>query len=324
MSNEEETTVTKAPRRFSWKCASYFVLLLIVILIAIMLAIPYFQPAEPSLKPEIEQLQSDIASLRKQLSSLQTENVTLRSTLQTVGQKVQTIAETDATKKTPWAVAEARYLIKLADAILQLEQNPALAAKALQLADEQLKEVSDANVDAVRKALAADILALQSVPAVDVKGIYMKLFALQDYITQLSLRNQPSGKTLATTVEPMETLPWWKRGLQNTWGEIRQLVSVRYNASNQMPFMTPDQQALLYQNCRAELMQAMWALTHGQPEIYQKSLQQVTTWIKTYFVVDSSETNAVLTELANLEKVDIHPTLPSISSSTEAIQSLGS
>jgi uroporphyrin-3 C-methyltransferase len=84
-----------------------------------------------------------------------------------------------------------------------------------------------------------------------------------------------------------------------------------------MPLMIPEQKTFLYQNLHAMLAQTIWALLHKQPVIYQSSLQQVATWIKQYFVSDASSTCAVLSDLTQLEKIDVHPPTPTITNTLQ-------
>jgi uroporphyrin-3 C-methyltransferase len=114
----------------------------------------------------------------------------------------------------------------------------------------------------------------------------------------------------------------WKRGLQTSWQALQKIVVVRYHESGALPFMTPDQQLFLYQNVHAMISQSMWALLHGQTIIYQKSLQQTINWVKEYFLLDSPVTQAVLNELNELQKIDIHPATPEISGSLQAFTAM--
>jgi len=118
---------------------------------------------------------------------------------------------------------------------------------------------------------------------------------------QSNLQEQKS----ATAVTQNESV--WQRGLHEMWRSLKTIVVVRNNLNGSMPLVTPEQKAFLYQNVHAMIAQSTWALLNQQPAIYQSSLQQLTEWIKRYFVLDAPQTRAMLNDLSQLEKIDIHP-----------------
>jgi uroporphyrin-3 C-methyltransferase len=67
------------------------------------------------------------------------------------------------------------------------------------------------------------------------------------------------------------------------------------------------------------LQQAQWAVIHSNAAVYQSSLQQATSWIQQYFANNEPTTQAMLSVLDALQKVNIQPELPDI---TPALQAL--
>jgi uncharacterized protein HemX len=108
--------------------------------------------------------------------------------------------------------------------------------------------------------------------------------------------------------------------LQQTWQALRQIVIVRYNPNGTPPLTLPEQQDFLFLNLHAALEKAMWGLLHQQPEVYRASLEQTLKWIKLYFVQDAPPTQSLLTNLTELQALDIHPTTPKITDSLKAFQ----
>jgi uroporphyrin-III C-methyltransferase len=192
---------------------------------------------------------------------------------------------------------------------LQFENNIPQAIVLLQNADGYLSGLSDDRLRPVRKALAADVAALQAVPQIDVVGIYMRLVALNDQIKQLPLPNKPQ-QTDVVQAPSNENLPWWKRGLRQTEQALKQIVVIRYNAQDTLPFITPEQQNFLILNLHAEMENAIWGLLHQQPEIYRTSLTQAKNWIIQYGQSDSPMTKSLITNLTQLEQMNIKPEPP--------------
>jgi uroporphyrin-3 C-methyltransferase len=171
----------------------------------------------------------------------------------------------------------------------------------------------------IRKALAADITALQAVPVIDLAGTYAEVLALNAQVDKLPLPSKrPAADTAATGNTDAQKISWWRAGLHQSWEMLSKIVVVRYNKPGERPFIPPEQQDFLYQNLHATFEQALSAIVHRQPEIYRASLQQGAAWIQQYFLTDSSVTQAELSSITKLQAVTLRPELPNISASLQA------
>jgi uncharacterized protein HemX/uroporphyrinogen-III synthase len=261
---------------------------------------------------QISQLRQAIEAARQNTSQLQ---ATLNDQQQALSQIHNTQQVKDALN-----IGEAQYLAALAQDNLQIGDNVPLVINLLQNADQKIRDLSDPNLLAIRKALASDIAALQAVPTVDTTGIYLQLAALNTQVDKLPLPTLRPAEETQDANEPTKRIVWWKRGLQQSWESIRKMVVIRYNKAGQIPFITPDQQQYLYQNLHAMFEQAMAAVVHKQPEIYQASLAQATNWIKQYFLGDAAVTQAMLSNLTQLQNQNIKPALPPITATLQALR----
>jgi uroporphyrin-3 C-methyltransferase len=266
---------------------------------------------------QLQQLQADFIELQKSASAVEQ----LADDIKSLRQSVNTLAQAKQSSQTQWLMEEARYFVKLANHNLQFAHNVQLAMTLLKLADREVSAIDKADVQGsnLRRALAADIAHLHSTPQVDVAGLYMKLMALNGQLDKLPLLiKQANIPESNTPVTPEQKQEWWQRGLHSSWQVLKSMVIVRYNRNGLVPLMTPDQQVFLYQNLHALLAQATWALLHQQSIIYQTSLQQTVVWIKQYFLLESPMTQAVLSDLVQLEKIDVQQSVPSITDSLKA------
>lgn len=261
----------------------------------------------------ITQLQMNVTRLTQQ-----TEQLTGQVNNQ--DQIINTLRQTQTGKnRDEWRVIEAEFLAKLANDKLQYENNINQAIVLLQASDQEIRDLNDARFLVIRKAIAEDIANLQALTQVDVPGVYSRLSAVNDQINAIPLPNKPVEKGEITTTTN-ENLPWWKRGLNQTWDALRQIVIVRYNQTGALPLVTPDQQAFLFQNLHSMIERAMWGLLHQQSEIYQSSLQQATGWINQYFVLDSPAKQSVLSALKELQEINVLPEAPKSSQSLQAFK----
>jgi uroporphyrin-3 C-methyltransferase len=257
--------------------------------------------------------QQKISTLQKMLADTQQ---TVNSSL-TTQQQVMSELHSSQNSKNNWRISEAQYLVDLANTNLQIGENIPEVIVLLQTADQKIRDASDPAVQSIRKALAADIVALQAVPVVDVSGIYLKLSALNNEIDKLSLPNRRPSIAEAQPNMSDEPVSWWRRGLHMT-GEALS------NKPGERPFIPPEQQDFLYQNLHATFEQALSAVVQRQPEIYRASLAQASQWIKQYFLVDAPLTQSMLNTLAQLDTATLRPALPTIAASLQAFSDYAS
>jgi uroporphyrinogen III methyltransferase / synthase len=275
--------------------------------------------ATASISNQIAANQQEITTLRQAVTEAQNNSKTLQDALQAQQDSINKIHNTDQTKDA-LNVGEAQYLAALAQDNLQIGDNVPLVINLLQTADQKIRDLTDPKLLPLRKAFATDIAALQAVPTVDITGIYLQLAALNNQVDKLPLPTlRPAQETTEATPGGKRVV-WWKRGLQNSWDVIRKMVVIRYNKSGQVPFITPEQQQYLYQNLHAMFEQAMSAVVHKQPQIYQASLTQAADWIRQYFIGDAAATQAMLTSLTQLQAQNIKPALPTIDATLQALR----
>ena len=324
-SDNTAVTTEKKPGQKKGFCA--FILFCIVIALIgacsygmyrLMLANKQLSATTTDLTSQIAQNQKDITALQTTLTDVQQTTKQSQTDLSNQETAIAELKNAQQTKNDDWTVAEAQYLVKLANDNLQIGDNIPLVINLLQTADQELQGSTNPKLTAMRKALADDLASLKALPEVDFTGIYMRISALNDQVDKLPL---PTKRPLATSDQtPVAQTVWWKRGLQNTWESLQKIVVVRYNQPGVRPFILPEQQEFLFQNIHAMFEQAMSAVVHRQPEIYQASLKQAADWIQKYFLPDAPEVQAQLKELTELQNINIRPTLPNLTASLQAFR----
>jgi len=333
MSNEEDKNITTdqvpsktVSKSMLFKTLACFILVAIIAIIGYVVYFRYIDVMlESSVKEDqqIQQMQTAVTGLE---NITQTQQKSLQSLTEDLNQLKQSTAASEqnpSNNKDKWLAEEARYLVKLADINLQFRQSVSEALTLLKLADSEIRNATNPAFVEVRKALAADMMDLQSVQEVDKTGIYMHLLALNNKLESLPLMNKPSAESeIKQTSIPSENLSWWRKGLNKSFESLRSLVVVRYNASGKMALVPPELQAYLYQNWHLALTQTMTALLQGENNIYRASLQQLITSINEYAMPDTPVVNAFLAELSQLKAIDIHPATPKISRSLQAVEAL--
>lgn len=303
-------------RRSSWGKIGIFISTLALVIFVCGFGYGYFQLSQVniSLAENVSDLQRRYASTQEQLDKTQTALTALQQAAQKSEdlskQQEQMMTEWKSAQQgnlNKWHVAEAQYLVKLANDHLQFDHDVPLAISLLQRADQELANSQDADSLQIRKSIAANIANLQAAPKVDITAIYLKLSGLNSQVDQLPLPVSP----LAAEEKPATPLPadasWWQSGWQKTMDALHKIVIVRYNTSNTLPLALPDEKAFLYQNLHAQFEQAMLALLNRNAAIYEASLARAQDWVKQYFVSDAEVSKAMQESLNDLRKTTIQP-----------------
>ncbi|GAA3960899.1 uroporphyrinogen-III C-methyltransferase [Allohahella marinimesophila] len=282
---------------------------------------------------------SSMSTLQQQLQAYDTRIDELSAQLDKTAQ--QLLAD-QATSRTDWLLAEAEYLLRLANQRVLLEKDVDSALAILIAADEALKETDEVAVIPIRKTIASEMLALKSLGEVDVTGAYLKLEALAEQITRmdesLMLKESPlakqtmeSGDGLVINPDAEQTdtsaaeeadQPWYRKALTTAQETLNRFVIVRDLDEPIAPLLAPEQTHYLRQNLRLMIEQAELALLEQNQEIYSNSLDKAEKWIRSYFVEDSSQTNALLDSIESLKAISVDPELPDISASLRQLKGL--
>jgi uroporphyrin-3 C-methyltransferase len=238
-----------------------------------------------------------------------------------------------------WQLAEAEYLLRLANQRLAMEQASESAIALLKAADIIIRDSEQVGTYGIRRAIAADLAALTAVPSVDVEGVYARLAALSGMAAQLTFippRSKPvvADKTPNVTTEktpeavPKEAADWalslWQ-GTKNVgasvWGELKQLVKVQSRAQEQgQQLLTPAAELLVRMRIEMALSQTQVALLRRQQTIYDQSLVGVKQLLTQYYRSSDGVAQAMHTQIDSLDKVKVLANMPNISGSLVALQ----
>jgi uroporphyrin-3 C-methyltransferase len=223
-----------------------------------------------------------------------------------------------------WLLAEAEYLLRLANQRLELERDWDGAVSMLTAADNVLIETRNPRLDKVRAQIARELMALRAVPAVDRVGAIFRLQALQEQVTSLPWMPEKLIPDVAVEEEPrvLEEQTWY----WNTWftvkDNITRMVRIRERDAPIAAPLTPDQQYYLQQNMHLMLEQAQVALLREQTELYTHSLGRVQEWLDQYLVMEDERTRAARAALAQLAAWDVSPERPDVTKSLILLQKL--
>lgn len=312
-----------------------------LILLAGLVALTLWSWQQWQSQQQLEQSLNHVSELNRQLDQrlnegssdrsdrLQSLESTLREQQQQLGEQQRQIdhnarelLDAGNRTRTDWLLAEAEYLLRIANQRLLIEQDIRGALAALNSADEVLRETDDVGAYPVREQLAKEIMALRSVSDVDRTGLYLKLEAARETVSELTDQaliedqapgsdHRKSGQDTTAEGEQGAVAKAWQR-VTESLGEV---VSVRRLDEPVKPLLSPDQSAWARLNLQLMVEQAELAVLRGHEDLYQQALDKAVTSLETWYDGSDNRVTALRDTLAELKNRDINPELPDISRS---------
>lgn len=259
------------------------------------------------------------ASLEESVSTLEGKFADYRGEVnETLDRVLAELSSEQQTDERDWLHAEAAYLLRLANQRLQLERDVKGAAALLRTADARLKEADNPALVPVRREIASELGALESVPEVDRTGLWLTLNAQQEQIAGRPLSQDIDEITASSSMEEAPTGSW-QRQLSSFGQELKSLVTVRKHDEALEALISPEQETYLRQSVRLVIEQAQLALLKEDETLFEASLDKAITLIEGYYDTDDSGVQSVLARLGELKGASVRPELPDISGSQQAL-----
>lgn len=227
-----------------------------------------------------------------------------------------------------WLIADAEYLLSVANERLHLIGDVNTSREALEAADQRLRESGDAAVFKVREEVAKEIAALKNVPVPDIVGLFGSVQALQGQVDQLALILPYSGKTLAPPAKEKEEKPGAEgktdqgSGLvDSALNELEDIVTIRRTDQPVEEILTPQQVQFVREQLRVKLEMIKIALVQQNEAIFHASVQDAKAWTEKNFT-QIGENQKFINELNRLSKTKIRSHFPDISASLKMLRDI--
>lgn len=277
-----------------------------------------------ALRSQVNKLEGELARLDDEREA---QNLLLERTQIRLSDAIKQVEAGRSTSEADWRLAEAQYLLRLANQRVLMEQRPEGALTLMRSADKVLAELDDVSLYKLRQTIAQDIAKLEAVPKLDVEGSYLRLAALINQTSELptlSLEQQRQLPQLLQEITPEAVDETLKQDIQSAFGRamssLENLVVIQQHDRPVEPLLSPEQGHYLRQNLQLLLEQAQLALLRQQQSIYETSLTRSIELLTRFFDIDNSATAALKDALEQLKTLQVAPQMPSISSSLEALQ----
>jgi uroporphyrin-3 C-methyltransferase len=268
--------------------------------------------ADGALESRIADLQGDLERRADILDSLPGRMSNLENS-------VAAMQGASAGARDTWLLAEAEYYMQIANAQLQLGNNPRLAMLALEMADERVVQMADPALTDVRRALASEVAALEAMEKPDLEGTMLTLASLSRVVDSLPLRAagdeaRESGGTAAEE----------QGAAARAWDSVKDamsgLVKVTPPDEETRVLLTPDAARLIRSNLALQLQAARLALLRGEQTIFEQSLEDADALLEQYFDGASAQVKSAQATIAEIRDSMVAVAAPDISESLRLIR----
>jgi uncharacterized protein HemX len=285
---------------------------------------------------QISDYQAQLAAIQSQLAAVQTDvgnkeahftnsvtefsklqNEKLDATRKDLSEEIQKLQRQLGKTRGDWLLADAEYLLSVANQRLLLMGDVNTTLEALEAADQRLRESGDAAAYKIREQLAKDISEMSKVNAVDVVGIYATLQNLESQIDSLTLLLPYAGKD--ETIKPVS--PDVKKDPKDLIGQLETMVTIRHVQQHVNEILTPEQAQFIREQLRVKLEMIKIALVQQNDTLYQASLADTQKWISGNFVKEKASEHFTLA-LDKLTDVRIRSQFPDISLSLKMLRDI--
>lgn len=256
-------------------------------------------------------LQSQRDEVQQQLSAIETR-------LRSQAKRLRAMSDTS---REDWLLAEAQYLLKLANQRIRIERSAEGAEALLEEADAILRDLEDPDLYDIRRTIAKDLAALRLTKKIDVEGLYLRLAALTENIESIPMLPVSVIEAEKASEEEMTEAPnpsgfWQKVGTSwdNFTSAFGEFVRVRKVGDTPKALLPPLDHLYLQQNLRLMLERAQLALLREHQDIYSQSLMQAVVWVEEHYS-PSDIRERFITELEKLSEKNITQKLPDITPS---------
>lgn len=266
---------------------------------------------DPELDAKLSALRQEFDERVRLLSSLPTRMSTLESS-------VASLAGVSEGARDAWILAESEYYMQIANAQLQLANNPHLASLALKMADERIVQLANPALTDVRRAISDELAALDVMEKPDIEGATLTLASLARVVDSLPLASAATSDDDVQEIDPELS------GASRAWASVKNamsgLVKVTPPDQARLAQLSPDAEYFLRNNIALQLQAARVALLRGEQAIFEQSLDDTNALLNDYFDTGSTQVASALATIAEIRGHVFATEVPDISESLRLLR----
>lgn len=255
----------------------------------------------------------------------QLHNDKLESTRKELNEDIARVQRQLGKTRGDWLIADAEYLLSVANERLHLVGDVNTTREALEAADQRLRESGDAGIFKVREEIAKEIAVIKGVMVPDIVGMYASIQSLQEQVDKLALLLPYTGKELTAPAEgkepPASEAPEDKGLLDSAMDQLEGIVTIRHTEHEVKEVLTPEEAQFIREQLKVKLEMVKISLVQHNEALFQSSLADAKKWLEQHFT-RSADVDNFIAELDRLNAIKIHSQFPDISSSLKMLRDI--
>lgn len=272
-------------------------------------------------KAQIAQLTGDYQKALAQIAQLEQQQGNYTQQINQLQLQLQKLGATPKAEPAAWLLSDADFLLTNAVRKVVLDNDIDTAKSLLIEADKVLSQVSDPQILSVREAIKGDLNTLSSLNKVDQNNIMQRLAQLANLVDDMPMLD---NEQLASkeSGEVSDSLDDWQQNIEKSADSFLShfiRVSDKKQAQDKA-FIAPNQEIYLRENIRLRLQIAILAVPRQQNELYKQSLEAISTWVRSYFDVQSDSVKHFLKEVDDFIEQSIYIDAPNKLQSFELLK----
>lgn len=266
---------------------------------------------DPAIDAELNAIRQELDERVRLLSSLPSRMSTLEGS-------VASLAGVSEGARDAWILAESEYYMQIANAQLQLANNPHLASLALKMADERIVQLANPALTDVRRALSDELTALEALEKPDIEGATLTLASLARVVESLPLASAAKAGEETDEIDPELSGPG------RAWASVKNamsgLVTVTPPERAKLVQLSPDSEFFLRNNIALQLQSARLALLRGEQAIFEQTLDDTSALLADYFDTSSASVSGAQATIAEIRGHVFTAAVPDISESLRLLR----
>lgn len=251
-------------------------------------------------------------NMAKRLDGFSDQQHLMQGQLDALAGAVSAAANAASRDQRGWVLAEAEYLMNMANARLRLLRDVGSAIEALKGADQRIASLSDPMLFPVQEALAEEISKLQAIGIMDSNSVALKLINIGKLVGKMPPAKVVLGSEAAPVAEGENPV-------------LASLLNMLGAQKNQRPFDgKPTQIDILSidQLIQLDLNAARHAVLRFDAKAYTSHLNSALDIVKNHYDQDNPQVQLVKDELLAVDTRLVFPTLPNISQSSSLLNTI--
>lgn len=287
---------------------------------------------------ELNDIQSQISGLQSQVANVNAEMTgkdnhftqtladfsnlhqeRLDSTRKELEASIQTLQRQLGKTRGDWMLADAEYLLTVANQRLHLMGDVQTTREALEAADQRLRESGDAAVFKVREQIAKEIALLNGATVPDIVGIYANIQQLQDAVESLAVFLPHAGKQPEKNQQPQDLAKEGHEILDQVAKKLEGYVVLRHTEQPVNAILSPEEAHFIKQQLKVRLEMIEIALVQQNDTLFASSIADAKQWLLKNFA-ENQQTLQFVAELEKLGNLKIRSQYPDVSASLKMLR----